>query len=118
MYANESDFKDLPRNEEILSSIESLSDDSSDAEIVRPLDIFDCDPALWSSDSEFFPSETDASETDERQFRVGELDLIAFGEPRVFLRYVPRAIASWNRCKVLEYVIQIYLLICILIWLI
>ena len=94
------DFKNLLSDEEILSSLDSVSLDSSGSEIEYLLKILDCDPAWFSTDEEYYPSELDASETDESQLRVQDLDLIAYGEPQVFLRGVPEEVSTWLKCKV------------------
>ena len=90
----------MPSNKEILESLDSLSADSSTSEYDSPLDIMDLNPNLFSGDSEFYPSVTDASETDEAQLRVKDLNLIAYGKPKDFLRRIPTEVSSWSRCQV------------------
>ena len=97
----------LPSYDESLSSIGNISKDSRtsywDSDVDMPLTLKDCDPDFWEkgSDYEFSPSEWDGSEGGNATWRVNELDLVAYGVPKVFLRKIPKEAKGWKRAKVL-----------------
>ena len=97
------DVEDFPSYDETLSSIGDVSKDSKTSyynsdEI--PLGIMDCDPDLFGKDGEFAPSVWDGSEGETAVWTVGELDLVAYGVPNVFLRRIPEEAREWKRAKI------------------
>ena len=93
-----------PSCEETLSDVNKQSTDPEteyyDVAKERPLSILKCDCERWCDDQEYAPSVWDGSEGDTAEWKVGDLEFIAFGEPNAFLRRIPRAAARWNKVKV------------------